>query len=136
MNSMWEMLAGLGDQYRWAAELDPPSMPRAESVLVCGMGGSAISGNLAAAAVPAARLSVHKGYGLPGWAAGARPLVIAVSYSGNTEETRSAVDEALPSVCRWQCWWGVASWPIWPMSAISQSCACPPGFNHVQRWAT
>ena len=95
MNSMWEMLAGLSDQYRWAAELDPPSMPRAESVLVCGMGGSAISGNLAAAAVPAARLSVHKGYGLPGWAAGARPLVIAVSYSGNTEETRSAVDEAL-----------------------------------------
>jgi glucose/mannose-6-phosphate isomerase len=95
MTSMWEMLAGLSDQYRWAADLDIPAMPGAETVLICGMGGSAISGDLAAASIPSAHVVVNKGYSLPGWAAGVRPLVIAVSYSGNTEETRSAVDEAL-----------------------------------------
>jgi glucose/mannose-6-phosphate isomerase len=92
---MWEMLAGLSDQYRWAAQLDPPPMPHADHLIVCGMGGSGISGDLARAAIPSALLAVNKGYSLPAWAAGVRPLVIAVSYSGNTEETRSAVDEAL-----------------------------------------
>jgi len=94
MSPMWEMLAGLSDQYRWAAELDPPPMPRAETVLVCGMGGSGISGDLTAAVIPSALVAVNKGYSLPGWAARLRPLVIAVSYSGNTEETRSVVEEA------------------------------------------
>jgi glucose/mannose-6-phosphate isomerase len=95
MSPMWDMLSGLGDQYRWAADLDLPSLPRAEIVLVCGMGGSAIAGDLAAAAVPAALIVVNKEYSLPEWAAGLRPLVIAVSYSGNTEETRSVVTQAL-----------------------------------------
>ena len=95
MSQMLDMVAGLSAQYRWAADLDPPAMTRAETVLICGMGGSAISGDLAAAAVPSALVVVNKAYSLPGWAATVRPLVIAVSYSGNTEETRSAVDEAL-----------------------------------------
>ena len=95
MSPMWEMISGLSDQFRWAADLDPPQVPGAETVLVCGMGGSAISGDLAAAAVPSTLVTVNKGYSLPGWVAGIRPLVIAVSYSGNTEETLSVVDEAL-----------------------------------------
>ena len=92
---MWEMIAGLSRQYRWAADLEAISVPRATAVVVCGMGGSAISGDMAAAAVPSALIVVSKGYSLPEWAAGIRPLVIAVSYSGNTEETQSAVKEAL-----------------------------------------
>lgn len=95
MNPMWEMIAGLSDQYRWAADLDLPPMPRAETVLVCGMGGSAISGDLAAAAIPSALVAVNKAYTLPEWATSLRPLVVAVSYSGDTEETRSVVAEAL-----------------------------------------
>ncbi len=95
MNSMWSMLAGLSDQYQWAADLNVPVMTPAETVLVCGMGGSAISGDMAAAVVPSALIAVNKGYSIPGWATGVRPLVVAVSYSGNTEETRSAVSEAL-----------------------------------------
>jgi len=95
MNPMWGMMSGLGDQYRWAADLVPPPVPRAETVLVCGMGGSGISGDMAAAAIPSALVAVNKGYTLPGWVAGLRPLVIAVSYSGNTEETRSVVEDAL-----------------------------------------
>jgi glucose/mannose-6-phosphate isomerase len=40
------------------------------------------------------RVTVHKDYGLPGWAVAARPAVVAVSHSGNTEETISGVEAA------------------------------------------
>ena len=64
-----------------------------DSVLVCGMGGSAIGGEFAAAWASAfdVPVSVHRGYGLP---AGVRSstLVVFSSYSGNTEETLSAFD--------------------------------------------
>jgi glucose/mannose-6-phosphate isomerase len=92
---MWAMLAGLSDQYQWAADLNLPAIAPAETVLVCGMGGSAISGDLAASVVPSALVAVNKGYSIPGWATAVQPLVVAVSYSGNTEETRSAAAEAL-----------------------------------------
>ncbi len=89
------MLETLAAQYRWAATLSPPDVPRSSAVLMAGMGGSGIAGDVAAAVANDAPVFVHKGYGLPRWAARLRPLVIAVSYSGNTEETRSVVDDAL-----------------------------------------
>ena len=60
-------------------------------VVVCGMGGSAIGGDYAAAwaAGQGLRVSVHRGYGLPGWV-GARHLLLFCSYSGDTEEVLSA----------------------------------------------
>ncbi|GAB6875445.1 bifunctional phosphoglucose/phosphomannose isomerase [Thermaerobacter litoralis] len=70
-------------------------VPRA--VLVAGLGGSAIGGDFVAAVLePEAPVPVvvHRDYGLPGWV-GPRDLVFAVSYSGATEETLSAFDEAL-----------------------------------------
>ncbi|MGH8874216.1 MAG: SIS domain-containing protein, partial [Acidimicrobiia bacterium] len=93
---MEKMIAGLGGQLRWAASLDRLDLAESAAMLVCGMGGSGISGDFAAevAAVHGRRLSVHKGYGLPGWTEQERPLVVAVSYSGNTEETLSAVEDA------------------------------------------
>jgi glucose/mannose-6-phosphate isomerase len=61
------------------------------SVLVCGMGGSAIGGEFAAAwaATHGVRVAVHRGYGLPAWV-DAGTLLVFSSYSGNTEETLSA----------------------------------------------
>ena len=61
------------------------------SVVVLGMGGSGIAGDvLAAVAGPACPVPVisHRGHGLPLWV-GAADLVIAVSCSGTTEETRN-----------------------------------------------
>jgi len=60
-------------------------------VLVCGMGGSAIGGDLAAAWAErhGLRVAVHRGYGLPRWV-GPQTLLVFSSYSGNTEETLSA----------------------------------------------
>jgi glucose/mannose-6-phosphate isomerase len=70
---------------------------RPRAVVVTGMGGSGVAGDvLAAVAGAGAPLPVvtHRGYGLPGWV-GAGDLVVAVSCSGRTEETLSAAEEAV-----------------------------------------
>jgi glucose/mannose-6-phosphate isomerase len=75
---------------------------RPRSVVVCGMGGSGIAGDVLAAVVgPGSPVPVltHRGYGLPGWV-GAADLVVAVSCSGSTEETLSALEEAVRRGCR------------------------------------
>ena len=89
-------IRSLPDQLSWAEKLAVPDLARPRSILVAGMGGSGISGDFAAvlAARSGVRLDVVKGYDLPGWAPEERPLVIALSYSGNTEETLSVVGQA------------------------------------------
>lgn len=82
------------------ASLAADGRPRA--VVVCGMGGSGIAGDvLAAVAGPGSPVPVltHRGYGLPAWI-GPVDLVIAVSCSGTTEETLSALEEAVRRGCR------------------------------------
>jgi glucose/mannose-6-phosphate isomerase len=80
----------------------PDSLRRAERIVIAGMGGSAIGGSiLAAYASPlaGAPIVVWRGYSLPAWARGPETLVIASSYSGNTEETLSAYQSALENKC-------------------------------------
>ncbi len=105
MPDMIDQIRSLGAQLRWAAEVELPAVPPSSDVLIAGMGGSGIAGDFAAAlAAPGVgRVSVHKGYGpIPGWAQARKPLLIAISFSGNTEETldvvKSAVESALPVV--------------------------------------
>jgi glucose/mannose-6-phosphate isomerase len=65
-------------------------------VIVAGMGGSAVGGRLAAGAIGqrlARPLVVTDGYALPGWS-GPDTLVLCSSYSGATEETLAAYDDA------------------------------------------
>lgn len=96
MSAMWEAAYGLGDQLRWSAALDVEGVATADRILVCGMGGSGAAGDVAAllAGEHGAFVLPHKDFGLPGWAAADAPLVVAVSYGGDTEETLSAVAEA------------------------------------------
>jgi len=78
-----------------AAQL-PPAYGDVRNITVIGMGGSAIGGDLAAALLAdelKVPMSVHRDYGLPAYI-GRDSLVIASSYSGNTEETLSAFEEA------------------------------------------
>jgi len=66
------------------------------NVVVLGMGGSAIGGDLVAGLVStdcAVPVIVHRNYGLPAWV-NQTSLVIASSYSGGTEETLSGWDAA------------------------------------------
>ncbi|WP_246178387.1 SIS domain-containing protein [Actinomadura decatromicini] len=75
---------------------------RPRAIVVVGMGGSGISGDVLAAvcgtgcAVP---VTTVRGYRLPGWV-GAADLVVAVSCSGRTEETLDVAAEAARRGCR------------------------------------
>lgn len=74
----------------------PPAYADVRNITVSGMGGSAIGGEIASALLAddlAIPMAVHRDYGLPKYV-GRDSLVIASSYSGNTEETLAAFDVA------------------------------------------
>ena len=80
-----------------------PTWQGIRQVLIAGMGGSAIGGDLLSAYVePVCQtpVIVHRDYGLPAWGHGPETLVIASSHSGNTEETLSAFEQAQSNNCR------------------------------------
>jgi len=96
---MIDDVLGIPDQLRdalWrieSARLEPAD---AAGVIVCGMGGSAIGADLAAAALGdrlTRPLLAVRGYGLPSWAT-PEWTVLCSSYSGNTEETLACFDAA------------------------------------------
>ena len=64
-----------------------------DKVIVCGMGGSAMAGEIARrfANVP---VLVNRSYTLPGFV-DRRTLLVAISYSGNTAETLSSLKEGI-----------------------------------------
>jgi glucose/mannose-6-phosphate isomerase len=93
-------LAEFPAQCRQAARLTaspPPGRFVIRHVVFAGMGGSALGGDLVST-LATERLSVPvtvwRGYGLPSFV-GPDSLVVAVSYSGDTEETLSAFEAAL-----------------------------------------
>jgi len=106
-SGMLEHVAALPRQAREGYELglSAPDLPSAEGVsalAVCGMGGSAISGDvLRALAAPrlGAPVVVVRSPELPAWCQH-RTLVVASSYSGETAETLAAFEEALRRGCR------------------------------------
>jgi glucose/mannose-6-phosphate isomerase len=75
---------------------------RPRAIVVSGMGGSGIAGDVLAAVCgtgcPVQIVPVH-GYQLPGWVSAA-DLVIAVSCSGSTEETLAAAEDGVRRGCR------------------------------------
>jgi len=87
-------------QQAWQMAMDfalPADYSEVNKVLILGMGGSAIGGDLVSSLVVGeARLPVlvSRGYDLPAFVDG-RTLVIVSSYSGNTEETLSCFEQAL-----------------------------------------
>lgn len=96
--NMLQHINGLPDQLAGAWELGLqlplPQYPAFQHVVIAGMGGSAIGGDLLAAyagqacSVP---VTVLRDYILPGWK---NVLVICSSHSGNTEETLAVFDQA------------------------------------------
>jgi glucose/mannose-6-phosphate isomerase len=80
----------------------PREYRRISNVIILGMGGSAIGGDIVRRlALSESRLPVfvHRDYSLPAFA-DETSLIIASSYSGNTEETLSAFSEALRTPSR------------------------------------
>jgi glucose/mannose-6-phosphate isomerase len=80
-----------------AMQFNPPT-PRLpiQNVVVTGLGGSAVGGDLLRVLVEdngEVPLVVNRDYQMPAWV-NDRTFVIAASYSGNTEETLSAFEDA------------------------------------------
>ncbi|MFH1440278.1 MAG: bifunctional phosphoglucose/phosphomannose isomerase [Candidatus Woesearchaeota archaeon] len=72
------------------------------SVIITGMGGSAIAGDVLKtylSDITNIRIEVNRAYELPRWADD-NTLVIVSSYSGNTEETVSAYRDAIRKKCK------------------------------------
>jgi glucose/mannose-6-phosphate isomerase len=91
-----------GDAWASMRSLElPAGYMQVNKVLIAGMGGSAIGGDLAAAVAAsssAVPILVHRDYELPAYVDD-QTLVIGSSYSGNTEETVSAFRAAHERGC-------------------------------------
>ena len=101
--NMREILQGFPEQcekaVRMGGEIDIPSSlgrEKVKKVLVCGLGGSAIGGDILRTLFSAAEITVmiNRNYSLPSFI-DEKTLIFAVSYSGNTEETISSFNQAL-----------------------------------------
>jgi glucose/mannose-6-phosphate isomerase len=93
----------LENAWQLGMSLPLPEWQGIRHVIIAGMGGSAIGGDLVAAYVePYCKVPVivNRDYDLPGWADGNHTLVIASSHSGNTEETLSTFSQAKTRGCR------------------------------------
>lgn len=92
---MRDDVLGIPDQIRdalWRVDSAPLKARPSTGLLVAGMGGSAIGGDLARAIIGerlTSPLTVWRDYGLPAWVT-SEWAMLASSYSGNTEETLSA----------------------------------------------
>lgn len=127
---MLRQVASSGDQLRSAvricAELDLAAVTaggRPRTVVVAGMGGSGIAGDvLAAVCGPTSPVQVAtcRGAGLPGWV-GPDDLVVAVSCSGATQETLSAAYQAAHRGSRLVCVGGAGS----PLAAFAARVHAP-----------
>lgn len=96
---------------------------RPRAVVVTGMGGSGIAGDVLAAACghgSAVQVTTVHDYRLPGWV-GAADLVISVSCSGSTEETLAAAEEAVRRGCRLLAVGGQGS----PLAALAEQARAP-----------
>ena len=73
-----------------------------QNIVLCGMGGSAIGGDLSKSLVNSSLkvpMVVNRNYSMPNWV-NSNTLVIASSYSGNTEESLAAYHEAISKGAR------------------------------------
>lgn len=80
----------------WRAESAMLEPGTANSLIVCGLGGSAIGADLAAAVIGSAAsrpIITNRSYDLPSWV-GQGDAVVLSSYSGSTEETLSCFEQA------------------------------------------
>lgn len=98
-----ELPAQCRQAWESALKFKPPADYRSvDKIVILGMGGSAIGGDLLkaiAGTLPEPQIYVHRDYNLPEFT-DSNTLVIASSYSGNTEETLSGFNQALSRGCK------------------------------------
>lgn len=98
------LIARVADDTTWQPEIIAPDHDGREirNIVVCGMGGSALAADIVRTLTSSwlnVPLTIVRGYDLPGYA-WHNTLVIAISHSGNTEETMQCFDQALERDCQ------------------------------------
>ena len=110
-SGMYELVKGFNNQLKEGkriaekAEIPSSLMDGVNHVIVIGMGGSAIAGDLVrcfALSESNVPISVVRNYDIPAFV-GENTLVIASSFSGNTEETLSGLRNALERGAKAMC---------------------------------
>ncbi len=94
---MRNAVLGMAQQFAYIPTIiNAEKVPTFKRVIVAGMGGSHLAADLLAMLDPMLSIRVHSDYGLPFIAEDDRSetLLVASSYSGNTEETLDAYDAA------------------------------------------
>ena len=75
-----------------------------DSLLIMGMGGSGVSGDvlsLLSNEVSSKKITVRKSYSIPKKIMEVKPFCLFISYSGNTEETLSGLNDAIKNNLEW-----------------------------------
>ncbi|MFY9457754.1 MAG: bifunctional phosphoglucose/phosphomannose isomerase [Candidatus Spechtbacterales bacterium] len=95
--SMYEAIKNFPKQFEYEPRIENgENLKRRAIFIVAGMGGSHLAGDIVQAWSPSLDVIVHSDYGISRYPKSvlANALIIASSYSGNTEETISAFREA------------------------------------------
>ena len=107
--SMNQLVAEFPSQMKEALDIattfNLETTPEFENVLICGLGGSGIGATILSQLIGAEAnrpILVSKDYTIPAFV-NAKTIVIACSYSGNTEETLEALDAAIESGAQIMC---------------------------------
>ncbi len=88
---MRDIITSMPEQMLTAIQIMPTKVTakkKYNKIVVCGMGGSGISGEILKALYPAVEIILNKDYTIPRYI-DHNTLAIIISYSGNTEETLS-----------------------------------------------
>lgn len=104
-SNMYDVLKNFPEQVKHAVEIGQkfdgfPNKPKSSKFVILGMGGSAIGGDLLASylcnlkSVPGLDISTSRNYTLPKFV-DEKTNIIVSSYSGDTEETVSAFNQAI-----------------------------------------
>jgi len=99
---MLGQLTAFPDQLEWSRGKEMQDLGVAGNVVLCGVGGSAIAGDVLVdllAPTMKVPLAVSRDVVLPGYA-GKDTLVIVASYSGNTAESLDQYEDAMRRGCR------------------------------------
>lgn len=146
MDNMKQLVHDFPQQLREALviarKFQVSAVPDFDNVLICGLGGSGIGGTIMAQLIADEcpyPIVTSKGYSIPAFV-DERTLLIACSYSGNTEETLESLEEARERAAQVVCVSSggklsqLASEHGWPL--ISLPSGFPPraafGFSLIQ----
>ena len=92
--AMYDVIARFAEETADAWKHAPEMKFKFKDFMISGLGGSAIAGDLASCFVSEIPIFVNRGYKLPDYV-DRDWLVLVNSYSGNTEETLSAYEDAV-----------------------------------------